>query len=90
MNFSGLFSKAIAQSGTNLATWAKPALKGVPRKTAKEFAESLKCYLSDDWSINMDCLRNVSVKAIVATIKFNVSKQTNKWQITIAKVKHKN
>ncbi|XP_031633819.1 venom carboxylesterase-6-like isoform X1 [Contarinia nasturtii] len=55
----GLFSRAIAMSGTNLAPWAQPAHKGVARKQATKFAKYFNCYTPSDWPLTIDCLRNV-------------------------------
>lgn len=53
--FAGLFSKAIAQSGTNLAPWSQPAYKGVALKRAKQLAQYLGCYMPGDWSKTINC-----------------------------------
>ncbi|XP_031633954.1 venom carboxylesterase-6-like, partial [Contarinia nasturtii] len=55
----GLYSKAIAMSGTNLAPWAQPAHKGVAKKRATQFAEYFKCYSPNNWTQTIECLRNV-------------------------------
>ncbi|XP_055308049.1 juvenile hormone esterase isoform X2 [Sitodiplosis mosellana] len=62
----GLFSKAIAQSGTNLAAWSQPAHKGVASARAAKLAESFKCYEPNNWSNTLDCLRQVSAENITA------------------------
>lgn len=62
----GLFSKAIAHSGTNLAPWSQPAHKGVARKRAKQLAEYFDCYKPNDWSQTIACLRNVPAIDITA------------------------
>lgn len=64
--FLGLFSKAIAQSGTNLAAWSQPAHKGVAKDRATKLAESFKCYEPNSWPKTLDCLRNVSAENITA------------------------
>lgn len=70
----GLFSKAIAQSGTNLAPWSQPAHKGVAKKRAKQLAKYFSCYKSNDWSHTIDCLRNVpAVNITAAFYEFFVS-----------------
>lgn len=63
---SGLFSKAIAQSGTNLAAWSQPAHEGVARQRATQLAEMFKCYTPNDWSKSIDCLRQVPAENITA------------------------
>ncbi|XP_031627736.1 venom carboxylesterase-6 [Contarinia nasturtii] len=62
----GLFSKAIAQSGTNLAAWSQPAHKGVARSRAIKLAESFKCYTPQSWPKTLDCLRSVSAENVTA------------------------
>lgn len=64
----GLFSRAIAQSGINLAPWSLPAYAGVAKERAKQLADSLDCYKSNDWSGTMECLRNVPAKNITAAL----------------------
>lgn len=64
----GLFSKAIAMSGTNLAPWSQPAYKGVARKRAIQLAQHFDCYKPNDWPQSIDCLRNVSAKDITAAV----------------------
>lgn len=71
----GLFSKAIAQSGTNLAAWSQPAHKGVASARAAQLAESFECYEPNNWSNTLNCLRNVSAENITAAFyDFFVSK----------------
>ncbi|XP_031616881.1 cholinesterase 2-like, partial [Contarinia nasturtii] len=60
----GLYSKAIAMSGTNLAPWAQPAHKGVAKKRAKQFAEYFNCYSPNNWTQTIECLRNVPAASI--------------------------
>lgn len=62
----GLFSKAIAQSGTNLAPWAQPAHDGIAPKRATKLAQSFKCYTPDNWTKTIDCLRKQSAENITA------------------------
>lgn len=62
----GLFSKAIAQSGTNLAAWSQPAHKGVAQARAVQLAESFKCYEPNSWPTTLDCLRKVSAENVTA------------------------
>lgn len=64
----GLFSKAIAMSGTHLAPWSQPAYKGVARKRAIQLAQNFDCYKPNDWAQSIDCLRNVSAKDITAAV----------------------
>lgn len=64
--FSGLFSKAIAQSGTNLAAWAQPAHDGVAAKRATKLAQLLGCYKPKNWPKTLNCLRNESAENITA------------------------
>lgn len=64
----GLFSKAIAMSGTHLAPWSQPAYKGVARKRAIQLAQHFDCYKPNDWTQSIDCLRNVSAKDITAAV----------------------
>lgn len=63
----GLFSKAIAQSGTNLAPWAQPAHKGVPQKRATYLAKKFDCYHANNWKKSLNCLRKVPAENITAT-----------------------
>lgn len=63
---AGLFSKAIAQSGTNLDPWAQPAHEGVAPKRAAELADKFGCSNEDDWSKTINCLRKVSAENITA------------------------
>nr|AXB38858.1 juvenile hormone esterase [Sitodiplosis mosellana] len=62
----GLFSKAIAMSGTHLAAWSQPAYEGVARKRATRLAKQFECYEPNNWIQSIDCLRNVSAKDITA------------------------
>lgn len=64
--FVGLFSKAIAQSGTNLDPWAQPAHEGVAPKRAELLASKFGCYSEADWSKTIDCLRTVPAENITA------------------------
>lgn len=66
--FSGLIHKAIAESGTNLAPWSQPAHKGVARKRAAKLADKFNCYIPDDWSQSINCLRNIPAENITATL----------------------
>lgn len=43
-----------------------PAQKGIARKRAQKLAESLNCYIPNDWSKTIDCLRTVPEKNITA------------------------
>lgn len=63
----GLFSKAIAQSGTNLAAWSQPAHKGVAVDRATKLAKKFDCYKSNDWSKTIECLRTISGDDITAS-----------------------
>lgn len=56
----------MSQSGTNLAPWTQPALKGVARKRATQLAERMNCYKPNDWSQTIECLRNVPAYNISA------------------------
>lgn len=67
LSIKGLFSKAIAQSGTYFASWAAPAHDKVASKRAAKLAESFKCYTPNDWSKTIDCLRTVSAENITAS-----------------------
>lgn len=64
----GLFSRAIAQSGTNLAPWSLPAYEGVAKGRAKQLAGYLDCYKPNDWPQTIDCLRDVPAKNITAAL----------------------
>lgn len=71
----GLFSKAIAQSGTNLAAWSQPAHKGVAVQRATKVAEMFNCHKPKSWPQTLDCLRQVSAENITASFyDFFVSK----------------
>lgn len=63
----GLFSKAIAQSGTNFAPWAQPAHKGVPQKRATYLAKKFNCYYENKWKKTINCLRKIPAENITAT-----------------------
>lgn len=70
----GLFSKAIAQSGTNLAAWAQPGLDGVAEERTIKLAELMGCEKSRDWKETIKCLRSASAsEMIAATQNFFVS-----------------
>ena len=70
----GLFSKAIALSGTNIASWSLPPARGLAREKAKKMAEHFDCYKPNDWSQSIDCLRKVPAANITAaTYNFFVS-----------------
>lgn len=74
MFFLGLFSKGVAFSGTNLASWSLSVQKGVARKRAKQLAGYFGCYNPKKWSQTIDCLRNVSATKITAALyKFFVN-----------------
>lgn len=62
----GLFSKAIAQSGTNLAAWAQPGLDGVAEKRTIKLANLIGCAKSRDWKETVECLRSASASEIIA------------------------
>lgn len=62
----GLFTRAIVNSGTNLASWAQPHQKGMGRKRAKQVAQRFNCYIPKDWSQTIDCLRDVPSKNMSA------------------------
>lgn len=64
--FVGLFSKAIAQSGTNLDPWAQPAHEGVAPKRAELLSSKFGCYSAENWSKTIECLRKVSAENITA------------------------
>lgn len=64
----GLFSKAIAQSGTSLAPWALPAYEGVPQKRARQLADFFDCYKDNDWSATVECLRSVPAQNITGVL----------------------
>lgn len=64
----GLFSKAIAQSGTSLAPWALPAYEGVAQKRARQLADYLDCYKDNDWAETIECLRKVPAKNITGLL----------------------
>lgn len=66
--FLGLFSKAIAQSGTNLAPWAEPAHKGIARKRATQLAEYFDCHKLNDFGQTVECLRSVPAANITAAL----------------------
>lgn len=71
----GLFSKAIAQSGTNLAAWSQPAHKGVAVQRTTKVAEMFNCHKPKSWPQTLDCLRQVSAENITASFyDFFVSK----------------
>lgn len=63
---TGLFSKVIAQSGTNLAPWAQPAHDGVAPRRAANLAEKFDCHHKNDWSKTIECLKSVSAANITA------------------------
>lgn len=63
---TGLFSKVIAQSGTNLSPWAQPAHDGVAPKRAARLAEMFDCHYKNDWEKTIECLRTVSAANITA------------------------
>lgn len=63
---SGLVSKAIAESGTNLAPWSQPAHRGVAQKRARQLAENFDCFIANDWLQTIDCLRTVPARNITA------------------------
>lgn len=74
---TGLFSKAIAQSGTNLAAWSQPAHKGVAAHRATKLADMFKCNTRNDWPKTIDCLREVSAENITAAFyEFFVRKKS--------------
>lgn len=62
----GLFTKVIAQSGSNFDTWAQPAHDGVAKKRAAKLAEMMGCEKSNDWKQTINCLRSASAKDITA------------------------
>lgn len=64
----GLFSKAIAMSGTCLASWSQPPAKGLARERAKQLAKYFDCHKPNDWPNSIDCLRNVPAANITAAI----------------------
>lgn len=70
MNFltAGLFSRAIAQSGTNLDPWAMPAHEGVAPKRAAILAEKFDCYSEANWKKTIDCLRSVPAEDLTAVL----------------------
>lgn len=63
----GLYSKAIAMSGTNLAPWSQPAHKGVATKRALQLAEHFNCHKPNDWTQTLDCLRNIPATNLTAS-----------------------
>lgn len=63
---SGLFSKAIAQSGTNLAAWSQPAHKGIARDRAIKLADMFKCHKPNHWPKTLNCLRKIPAENITA------------------------
>lgn len=62
----GLFSKGIAQSGTNLAPWSQPAHKGVAVERATQLAKQFDCYMPNDWPKTINCLRDIPATNITA------------------------
>lgn len=71
----GLFHRAIAHSGTNLAPWSQPANKGFAATQAKKLAELFDCYDPDALTTDiLDCLREVPAsKMSLALYTFFVS-----------------
>lgn len=63
----GLFSKAIAQSGTNFAAWAQPAHEGVAKSRAITLAKKFDCYRDGDFKATIECLRKISAEDITAS-----------------------
>lgn len=64
----GLISKAIASSGTDVASFGQPAHKGVPIKRVTYVAKSLDCYAPNNWAKTINCLRKVSAENITASL----------------------
>lgn len=61
---TGLFHKAISQSGTNLAAWARPAHPGVAAERAVKLGKKLGCTSDPDKLV--DCLRTVDATTITS------------------------
>lgn len=64
----GLFHRAIAQAGVNMASWALPARKGFARQQTAKLAKMFNCYRPNDWAGIVDCLRTIPWQNITATI----------------------
>lgn len=65
---SGLFHRAIAQAGVNMAPWALPARKGFAREQTAKLAKMFNCYTPNNWTSTVDCLRTVPSQKIIATL----------------------
>lgn len=66
---SGLFHKAISQSGTNLNPWSQPAHEGVAAKRAVQLGNMVGCSTPEnDWSGLIKCLRTVSADEITKQV----------------------
>lgn len=58
--FTGLFKRAISQSGTNLAAWARPAQDGVAVRRAEKLASLVGCPKgANSWAETLNCIRKV-------------------------------
>lgn len=65
--YLGLFSRAIASSGSNIASWAQPQEKGMARKRTEQLAKRFDCFIIPrNWTHIIDCLRNVPAKNMSA------------------------
>lgn len=63
--FAGLFQRGISQSGTNLASWARPAHENVAPKRAAQLALSQGCPKEgNDWKQVIACLRRADAANI--------------------------
>lgn len=61
----GLFHKAISQSGTNLAAWARPAHPEVAPQRAQALANMFGCHKNgDNWKSVINCLRLIDAANI--------------------------
>lgn len=67
--FLGLFHRAIAESGVNMAPWALPARKGFARQQTTKLAKIFDCYTPNDWARTLDCLRTIPSQNITATLE---------------------
>lgn len=69
--FLGLFSKGIASSGADVASWAQSP-PGMARMRAIQLAEQFHCLERSssrvDWSATMNCLRKIPAKNMSAVL----------------------
>lgn len=65
---TGLFHKAIVQSGAYYNPWAQPEHKGVPAKRARKVAQLVGCNPEENWQNILRCLRTKKASDVVATL----------------------